>query len=138
MNGLCGSQSALTTSAQFQERPGTGSPSRGRVGVLGSSSGIGSQTSTGSDVTPVSASGISGISGSGGVGGGGASGVRKSRSQGGKKLQKCLSTASYGGEESSFCRQPSTNSVTDRQMTPMSHTSLLMTRQYCSFGTIIS
>ncbi|XP_063707457.1 syntaxin-binding protein 5 isoform X5 [Culicoides brevitarsis] len=69
MNGLCGSQSALTQ--QFQDRPGTGSPIRGRVAVLGSSSGIGSQTSTGSDVTS--------ISGSGGVGGG--CGVRKSRSQ---------------------------------------------------------
>lgn len=138
MNGLCGSQSTLPSSAQFQDRPSTGSPSRGRVGVLGSSSGIGSQTSTGSDVTTVSASGISGVSGGGGGGVGvGGPGVRKSRSQGGKKLQKCLSTASYG-EESSFCRQPSTTSVTDRQMTPLSHTSLLMTRQYCSFGTIIS
>jgi hypothetical protein len=126
---LCGSQSTLTSSNQFQDRPNTGSPSRGRVGVLGSSSGIGSQTSTGSDVTTMSASGIGG---SGIIGGGGSS-VRKSRSQGGKKLQKCLSTASYG-EESSFCRQPSTASV---QLTPLSHTaSLLMTRQYCSFGTI--
>lgn len=53
--------------------------------------------------------------------------MRKSRSQGGKKLQKCLSTASYG-EELSFSRP---------QMTPLSH-NLLMTRQYCSFGSTTS
>lgn len=115
MNGLCGSQSTLASSAQFQDRPSTGSPIRGRAGIC-SSSGIGSQASTGTDVT----SGGSGIPGA--VGGGS---VRKSRSQGGKKLQKCLSTASYG-EESSLSRP---------QMTPLSHHNLLMTRQYCSFGT---
>ncbi|XP_055843140.1 syntaxin-binding protein 5 isoform X5 [Episyrphus balteatus] len=48
--------------------------------------------------------------------------VRRSRSQGGKKLQKCLSTASYG-EELSISRP---------QMATMPH-NLLMTRQYCSF-----
>lgn len=53
--------------------------------------------------------------------------LRKSRSQGGKKLQKCLSTASYG-EESSFTRP---------QMTPPAH-NLLVTRQYCSFGSTTS
>lgn len=53
--------------------------------------------------------------------------MRKSRSQGGKKLQKCLSTASYG-EELSISRP---------QMTPVSH-NLLMTRQYCSFGSTTS
>ena len=53
--------------------------------------------------------------------------MRKSRSQGGKKLQKCLSTASYG-EDMSISRP---------QMTPLSH-SLLMTRQYCSFGSTTS
>lgn len=53
--------------------------------------------------------------------------MRKSRSQGGKKLQKCLSTASYG-EELSNSRP---------QMTPLSH-NLLMTRQYCSFGSTTS
>ncbi|KAL5276170.1 hypothetical protein ACFFRR_001780, partial [Megaselia abdita] len=53
--------------------------------------------------------------------------VRRSRSQGGKKLQKCLSTASYG-EELSISRP---------QFAPMPH-SLLMTRQYCSFGSTTS
>lgn len=53
--------------------------------------------------------------------------LRKSRSQGGKKLQKCLSTASYG-EELSNSRP---------QMAPLSH-NLLMTRQYCSFGSTTS
>lgn len=53
--------------------------------------------------------------------------LRKSRSQGGKKLQKCLSTASYG-EESSLTRP---------QMTPQSQ-NLLVTRQYCSFGSTTS
>ena len=53
--------------------------------------------------------------------------LRKSRSQGGKKLQKCLSTASYG-EESSLTRP---------QMTPPAH-NLLVTRQYCSFGSTTS
>ncbi|XP_055303966.1 syntaxin-binding protein 5 isoform X9 [Sitodiplosis mosellana] len=53
--------------------------------------------------------------------------MRKSRSQGGKKLQKCLSTASYG-EELSISRP---------QMTPLSH-NLLMTRQYCSFDKLDS
>ncbi|XP_055371129.1 syntaxin-binding protein 5 isoform X3 [Condylostylus longicornis] len=47
---------------------------------------------------------------------------RRSRSQGGKKLQKCLSTASYG-EEMSISRP---------QMVPLNQ-NLLMTRQYCSF-----
>lgn len=80
-------------------------------------------------------------SGGGGGGGGGAGGVaplqsamsmsdsmRKSRSQGGKKLQKCLSTASYG-EELSVCRT--------QLMTPVSY-NLLMTRQYGSFGSTTS
>lgn len=63
----------------------------------------------------------------GSCGGAGDSMLRKSRSQGGKKLQKCLSTASYG-EESSLTRP---------QMTPPSH-NLLVTRQYCSFGSTTS
>lgn len=63
----------------------------------------------------------------GSCGGAGDAMLRKSRSQGGKKLQKCLSTASYG-EESSFTRP---------QMTPPSH-NLLVTRQYCSFGSTTS
>ncbi|XP_055843141.1 syntaxin-binding protein 5 isoform X6 [Episyrphus balteatus] len=53
--------------------------------------------------------------------------VRRSRSQGGKKLQKCLSTASYG-EELSISRP---------QMATMPH-NLLMTRQYCSFDKLDS
>lgn len=81
--------------------PGTGSPIRGR----GCPTGL-----------PASM-----------IGGAGDSMLRKSRSQGGKKLQKCLSTASYG-EESSLTRP---------QMTPLSH-NLLVTRQYCSFGSTTS
>lgn len=91
---------------------GAGSPNRRTVNMT-------SQTSMGSEGTTGSGRGCGPTPG--GVGGG--DGVRKSRSQGGKKLQKCLSTASYG-EESSLSRPP---------MTPLSH-NLLMTRQYCSFG----
>lgn len=53
--------------------------------------------------------------------------VRRSRSQGGKKLQKCLSTASYG-EELSISRP---------QMSSLPY-NLLSTRQYCSFGSTTS
>jgi hypothetical protein len=57
--------------------------------------------------------------------------MRKSRSQGGKKLQKCFSTASYG-EEMSL-------SVSCRSLKATSPChSLLVTRQYCSFGSTTS
>lgn len=57
--------------------------------------------------------------------------MRKSRSQGGKILQKCLSTASYG-EEMSL-------SVSFRSLTATSPChNLLVTRQYCSFGSTMS
>lgn len=118
MNGLCGSTTISTAStAIIQDRSiggnmvgGTGSPNR--RGVVGqNSTGSGSITGIGQPLIANQSTDI----------------VRKSRSQGGKKLQKCLSTASYG-EESSFSRP---------QMTPLSH-NLLMTRQYCSFGSTTS
>ncbi|XP_031627048.1 syntaxin-binding protein 5 isoform X5 [Contarinia nasturtii] len=100
MNGLCGGPSSGTVSSipSLQERTNsataTGSPIR--RGVITAQYTMSSSSDS----------------------------MRKSRSQGGKKLQKCLSTASYG-EDMSISRP---------QMTPLSH-SLLMTRQYCSFGT---
>lgn len=119
MNGLCGSTTISTAStAVIQDRSIggnivggiTGSPNR--RGVVGqNSTGSGSITGIGQPLITNQ----------------GTDTVRKSRSQGGKKLQKCLSTASYG-EESSFSRP---------QMTPLSH-NLLMTRQYCSFGSTTS
>ncbi|XP_031627052.1 syntaxin-binding protein 5 isoform X8 [Contarinia nasturtii] len=98
MNGLCGGPSSGTVSSipSLQERTNsataTGSPIR--RGVITAQYTMSSSSDS----------------------------MRKSRSQGGKKLQKCLSTASYG-EDMSISRP---------QMTPLSH-SLLMTRQYCSF-----
>ena len=99
MNGLCGPSTTATGTA-FQDRTG----------------GIGN-TGTGSPIRRGGAISQSTIPDS----------MRKSRSQGGKKLQKCLSTASYG-EELSISRP---------QMIPLSH-NLLMTRQYCSFGSTTS
>lgn len=52
--------------------------------------------------------------------------VRRSRSQGTRKLQKCLSTASYSEE----ARPPPPSNST--------HQSLLVTRQYCSFGSTVT
>lgn len=94
MNGLCGTTAAGVTSATLQDRCTTGSPNRRGVNIGGGSQPPGQDQ------------------------------MRKSRSQGGKKLQKCLSTASYG-EELSISRP--------QMMTPLSH-NLLMTRQYASFG----
>lgn len=98
MNGLCGGPA---TSVSIQERTGI------NCGVSGTGSPIRRGGASSQYTVPDS--------------------MRKSRSQGGKKLQKCLSTASYG-EELSISRP---------QMTPVSH-NLLMTRQYCSFGSTTS
>jgi hypothetical protein len=125
MNGLCGqSTSSVITAAAVQDRGQSSSPSRrhgsGIIGVGGS----GSISGASSGIGPIGGGNIIGGSAVGAVGcPTGMDAVRKSRSQGGKKLQKCLSTASYG-EEFSISRP---------QMTPLSH-NLLMTRQYCSFG----
>lgn len=54
--------------------------------------------------------------------------VRRSRSQGTRKLHKCLSTASYSEEAPSTRLQPSISAQ---------HT-LLVTRQYCSFGSTVT
>lgn len=103
MNGLCGPSSGTVSSIpNLQERTNSGTTATGspiRRGVITAQYTMSSPSDS----------------------------MRKSRSQGGKKLQKCLSTASYG-EELSFNRP---------QMTPLSH-SLLMTRQYCSFGSTTS
>jgi hypothetical protein len=116
MNGVCGTASG-TTSGNVQERggviPGTNSPIR-RAGTgtgIGSLSGVGVGSISGCSVPTQGPDYI------------------RSRSQGGKKLQKCLSTASYG-EESSFSR-------IQMATPPLSH-NLLMTRQYCSFGSTTS
>ena len=106
MNGLCGGGNATGTSsagvASLQERgmsiTALGSPSRRP----------GSGSCSTASMTQMQDT------------------VRKSRSQGGKKLQKCFSTASYG-EESSL----------RLQMTPVSQNNQ-MTRQYCSFGSTTS
>jgi hypothetical protein len=112
MNGVCGSG---TATSQIDPR--------------------GSITSS---VSPINKRAIAGISGSGVNVSGcnlptnqGPDCMRKSRSQGGKKLQKCLSTASYG-EEMSL-------SVSCRSLKATSPCrNLLMTRQYCSFGSTTS
>lgn len=164
MNGLCGggtaggggvssSAAAAASVSSIQERiSGGGSmSSSGGGSIVGVSNSGGGSGGGGCGVNQGSAA-VTG--GSGGVGGscgsavagtgspsrrgcptglpqsmisGGPDSLRKSRSQGGKKLQKCLSTASYG-EESSLTRP---------QMTPLSH-NLLVTRQYCSFGSTTS
>lgn len=112
MNGVC-----TTSTASTQERggvmPGTNSPiRRGGPTGIGSLSGVGVGSISGCSVPTQGPDSI------------------RSRSQGGKKLQKCLSTASYG-EESSFSRLQMTATP------PLSH-NLLMTRQYCSFGSTTS
>lgn len=105
MNGLCGTSTATGTMSSIpnlQERANSATQATGspiRRGVITAQYTMSSSSDS----------------------------MRKSRSQGGKKLQKCLSTASYG-EELSNSRP---------QMTPMSH-NLLMTRQYCSFGSTTS
>ncbi|GAB0094074.1 syntaxin-binding protein 5 [Sergentomyia squamirostris] len=107
---------ATASAAYVQERTSvmSGGGSASGSGVM-SGSIVGSSGGTGS---PSGRRGVSSIPPCVG----GPEAVRKSRSQGGKKLQKCLSTASYG-EESSMNRP---------QLTPLSH-NLLMTRQFCSF-----
>lgn len=120
MNGLTGtaSGSSATTMTAGHDRnsiggnsvismggAAAGSPQR-RGGALGGAGGAAGQLQSAMSVTDS---------------------MRKSRSQGGKKLQKCLSTASYGEELS----------VSRPQMAPMSY-NLLMTRQYCSFGSTTS
>ncbi|KAG5682792.1 hypothetical protein PVAND_012121 [Polypedilum vanderplanki] len=57
-------------------------------------------------------------------------GPPRSRSQGGKILQKCLSTASYG-EEMSL-------SMSFRSLSNTGPSSLLRSRQYSSFGSTMS
>lgn len=109
-------------------------------GVCGSgtaTSSIDPRGSITSSVSPINKRAIAGISGSVNVSGcnlptnQGPDCMRKSRSQGGKKLQKCLSTASYG-EEMSL-------SVSCRSLKATSPCrNLLMTRQYCSFGSTTS
>lgn len=109
-------------------------------GVCGSgtASSIDPRGSITSSVSPINKRAIAGIgSGSVNVSGcnlptnQGADSMRKSRSQGGKILQKCLSTASYG-EEMSL-------SVSFRSLTATSPChNLLVTRQYCSFGSTTS
>lgn len=125
MNGLCGSTATASTASTIPERTSIcsgigisgGGGGGGGGGVIG---GLGGGTAgTGSPIRRGGA--FSQATGSG------PDAMRKSRSQGGKKLQKCLSTASYG-EELSISRP---------QMTPLSH-NLLMTRQYCSFGSTTS
>ncbi|XP_055681167.1 syntaxin-binding protein 5 isoform X9 [Lutzomyia longipalpis] len=130
MNGLCGGVggipggsgaggTAVSSAAYVQDRTSimSGGSASG-CGVSGSVVGGGGGTGS-----PSSRRGVSSIP----PGVGGPEAVRKSRSQGGKKLQKCLSTASYG-EESSMNRP---------QLTPLSH-NLLMTRQFCSFDKLDS
>lgn len=53
------------------------------------------------------------------------------RSQGGKKLKKCLSTASYGEEMMSL-------SMSFRSLSSTAPTSLLRSRQFKSFGSTTS
>lgn len=125
--GSTGSVPTATPTATFSSGIGAGTSIGGVGSSTGSNAGCGAAVpGTGSPIrgrgcpTGLPASMIAG-------GGGGDSMLRKSRSQGGKKLQKCLSTASYG-EESSLTRP---------QMTPLSH-NLLVTRQYCSFGSTTS
>lgn len=111
MNGVCGTASGTASSVdRGSNLTGINSPSSRRGGPtgIGSLSGVGSISGCSGMPTPGPDSSV----------------VRKSRSQGGKKLQKCLSTASYG-EDSSFRLQ--------MVAPPISH-NLLMTRQYCSFG----
>ena len=110
-------------------------------GVCGSgtaASSIDPRGSITSSVSPINKRAIAGISGSVNVSGcnlptnQGPDCMRKSRSQGGKILQKCFSTASYG-EEMSL-------SVSYRSLvtaTSPSH-NLLVTRKYCSFGSTTS
>lgn len=108
-------------------------------GVCGSgtASSIDPRGSITSSVSPINKRAIAGISGSVNVSGcnlptsQGPDCMRKSRSQGGKILQKCLSTASYG-EEMSL-------SVSCRSLKATSPCrNLLVTRQYCSFGSTTS
>jgi hypothetical protein len=88
-----------------------------------------------SAISPINKRAISGTSGSVNVSGclptnqGPDCSMRKSRSQGGKILQKCLSTASYGGiEEMSL-----SVSLKNLKATSPCH-SFLISRKYCSFG----
>lgn len=131
ISGVGGCQSS-STGAVLTSANSVASSSGGGGGVGASSSSIG--VTVGGSVpgmgSPIRGRGCpTGLPASmiGSCGGAGDSMLRKSRSQGGKKLQKCLSTASYG-EESSLTRP---------QMTPPSH-NLLVTRQYCSFGSTTS
>lgn len=94
----------------------------------------GSITST---ISPINKRAISGTSGSVNVSGclptnqGPDSSMRKSRSQGGKILQKCLSTTSYGEEMSLSV------SLRNLKATSPCH-SFLISRKYCSFGSTTS
>lgn len=124
MNGLSGSASATAGASGSSATTMPGGHDRNSIG---GSSVISMGGATGS---PQRRGGALG----GGAGGGQlqsamsvTDSMRKSRSQGGKKLQKCLSTASYGEDMS----------VSRPQMAPMSY-NLLMTRQYCSFGSTTS
>lgn len=112
MNGVCGSGTASSIDPRGSITASV-SPNNKRAiaGIVGSGSvnvsGCNLQTSQGPDC------------------------MRKSRSQGGKILQKCLSTASYG-EEMSL-------SVSFRSLTATSPChNLLVTRKYCSFGSTTS
>lgn len=86
-----------------------------------------------SAISPINKRAISGTSGSVNVSGclptsqGPDCSMRKSRSQGGKILQKCLSTASYGEEMSLSV------SLKNLKATSPCH-SFLISRKYCSFG----
>lgn len=117
MNGVCGSgtASSLVDPPQRGNMTSSVSPINKRA-VLIAGIGSGSVNVSGCNL-PTAAFGPD-------------SNIRKSRSQGGKILQKCLSTASYGEDMSMAFRFHSTP--------PASCHSLLLTRQYCSFGSTTS
>lgn len=63
--------------------------------------------------------------------------VRRSRSQGTRKLHKCLSTASYTEDSQATTTTISTSSSPVLHPQARHHT-LLVTRQYCSFGSTVT
>jgi len=117
MNGVCGSGTATIDPRGSL----TSSISPNKRAMLIAGIGSGSVNVSGCNVTTAQGPVDSSV-------------MRKSRSQGGKRLQKCLSTASYGEDLSISYRfqSPAT------QASCHNANALLLSRQYCSFGSTTS
>ncbi|CAH0553963.1 unnamed protein product [Brassicogethes aeneus] len=109
-----------------------------RQQINGMCSPMSSTTAQGGGGCPTPTAAPGGGSGVGGGGGGGGrvrpDPPRRSRSQGTRKLHKCLSTASYSED----CSASAGSHYLDKPASPAQRQQLMVARQYCSFDKLDS